>query len=454
MLRQSLSRSALAAGLLLSVAMPAAYAADVAPAKPAPGWWDTFAVTLSIDSGLVVNPSYPSNGLNFGSLYTDRSNLLQLNQALLTAQRPIDPTSKDYDYGFKLQGMYGSDARYTHFLGELDYAIDGRYQLDIVEANVQAHLPWFAGYLSGGIDVKLGQFISLQGVELIDATQNLFYSHSYIYNFGIAGKLTGAAAVLHVIPEIDIYAGINTGNFTTFGWPGDNNAGIGFEGGIGLNLFGGNLTALLTTNIGPQNASTVLGVATCGCNANSDLRYFNDLVVTWKATDKLTFTAEANWVHDEALGGVDGVGAAGYVAYALTDWLKLTGRAEVWRDNKNFFVSSLGTSGNFNFVNAAHGFLNYGANWGFQEASNFPFGFAPPGSFSQGPTTYVELTAGLNITAPPIPSLFNVPNTFWVKGVTVRPEIRYDASASSTSPFNVGTRSSMLTFGGDIIVKF
>jgi hypothetical protein len=466
MSRRSLFLSTVAAGALLSAPLQVAYAADVAPAKPAPGWWDTFTVSAAIEAGLIVNPGSPSNGLNFGSLFTDRSNLMQLNQVLVTAARPIDPTSKDYDFGFKLQGLYGSDARYTHFLGELDYAIDSRYQIDVVEANLQAHLPWFAGYLSGGIDAKVGQFVSLEGAEVIEASANLLYSHSYIFNFGVPLKLTGAAFVAHVIPEIDLYAGVNTGNNTTFGWPGDNNAGAGFEGGIGLNLLGGNLTALATTNIGPQNAATPLGVATCNCAPSSTLRFYNDLVITWKATDKLTFIGEANWVHDDAIvaghAGADGYGVAGYGAYALTDWLKIVGRAEVWRDNQNYFVSALGTSGNFNFVNAEHGFLNYGANFAFPAASNFPFGFAPPGSFAPGPTTYLELTAGLNITAPPIPDLFNVPQAFWIKSLTVRPEIRYDASLNNTAPYNINTnhsfvpysRSSMLTFGGDIIVKF
>ena len=182
--------------------------------------------------------------------------------------------------------------------------------------------------------------------------------------------------VAHVIPEIDLYAGFNTGNFTTIGWPGDNNGGVGFEGGIGLNLLGGNLTALLSTNIAPQNPATALGVATCNCAPSSTLRFYNDLVVIWKATDKLTFQGEADWVHDDAVvaghAGVDGYGVAGYAAYALTDWLKLVGRAEVWRDNNNYFVNALGTDGNFNFANALHGYVNYGANYAFPAASMVP----------------------------------------------------------------------------------
>ena len=417
----------------------AASAAEPTPEKPPPSWWDTFAVTGAIDAGITVNPSDPSNGLNFGRLFTDKANSLLLNQAMLTIQRPIDPAAKDYDYGFKIQAFYGSDARYTHFLGEGDYWIDGRYQIDIVEANAQVHLPWL---FSGGIDVKAGQFPTLLGFEVIPAGDNLLYSHSYIFNFGVPFKLTGVAAVAHVIPEVDIYAGFNTGVNTTIGWPGDNNGGVGFEGGIGFNFLGGNLTVLATTNIGPQNPATPVGIAACGgCAPSSTLRFYNDMVITWKATDKLTFNTDMNWVHDDAAGGLDGYGIAAYAAYAINDWLKIVGRGEVWRDNSNFYVSSLGGPGNFNFVNAEHGFLNFG-------------GFPPTGAFAPAPTTYMELTAGLNIAAPPIPNILNVPSAVWIKSLTVRPEIRYDVSLNNTAPFNVGLRGTQLTFGGDIIVKF
>ncbi len=440
MLRRTRFLSTLCAGALLSASAQLACAADLTPIKPPPSWWDTFSVSGAIDAGLTVNPSYPANGLNFGVLYTDKANSLLLNQVAWLVQRPIDPTSKDYDFGFKIQGFYGSDARYTHFLGESEYWINSRYQVDIVEeAWAQVHLPWL---FAGGIDVKGGQFISLQGVEYIDPTQNLLYSHSYIYNFGIAGKLTGIAAVAHVIPEVDIYAGFNTGNFTTIGWPGDNNGGVGFEGGIGLNLLGGNLTVLATTNIGPQNPATPVGIAACGgCAPSSTLRFINDLAVTWKATDKLTFIGEGNLIHDDAAGGLDGYGFAGYAAYAINDWLKIIGRGEVWRDNNNFYVSSLGAPGNFNFANSLHGFL-------------FNGGFPVAGAFAPAPTTYLELTAGLNITAPPIPNFLNLPTPAWIKGVVVRPEIRWDTTLNGTTPFNVGTRSTQLTFGGDILVKF
>ena len=85
-------------------------------------------------------PKRPLHGLNFGQTFTDHANQVQLNQLLLTANKPLDPKNSDYQWGFKAQVMYGSDARYTQFLGELNRVDPNqRYQLDVVEANVLVH---------------------------------------------------------------------------------------------------------------------------------------------------------------------------------------------------------------------------------------------------------------------------------------------------------------------------
>src|SRR6267378_4965365 len=133
-------------------AVTAANAADI-PLKavkappPMPSWWDTVTITGLVEVGGSLNANDPAGG-NFGQLFTDKSNSAFLNQASLTVQRPLDPKATGYDFGFKFQAMYDSDARYTHFLGELDEAISGRNQLDIVEAHALFHTPWLT---SGGI---------------------------------------------------------------------------------------------------------------------------------------------------------------------------------------------------------------------------------------------------------------------------------------------------------------
>lgn len=434
---------ALFAGLVLATASAtAALASDLPNRKPAPvappappSWWSTASVSGVIDSGITFNPDLGTGGINFGSLFTDKANEPLLNQIYLTAQRPIDPNAKTVDFGFKVEVLYGSDARYTHFLGECDYCIGNINQFDVVEAWGEVHLPYV---FSGGIDVKAGQFVTLLGSEVINGPDNIFYSHSYIFNYGLPFKDTGVMTIYHVTPMVDLYAGAVTGLNTSLGWaspafgdPGDNNSAPGFEGGIGLNLLGGDLTILAATNIGPGNANTPLGIAGCGCNPNSTWRYLNDVVVTWKATKKLTLIGEGNYAREDGWGGAEAYGVAGYATYQLLDWMKVSGRAEIYRDNNNFFVAAF--PGNFDFVNAEHGYAN-GAIGG------------------PAPTTYFELTGGVEIT-PTLPK--DLP---YLKQVMFRPEIRYDSSLNGTTPYDLvggaGTKNSAVTFAGDVSLKF
>ena len=197
---------------------PATPAAPAAEAPPAGLWVDGIHLSAQLESGIIANPFRPATGLNWGQLFTDHANQVQLNQLLLTANKPLDPKNSDYQWGFKIQFMYGSDARYTQFLGELNRVIpDQRNQFDVVEANVLAHLPWLT---DGGIDLKVGQYPTPLGYETIDPSTNPFYSHSYIFQFGLPFKHTGALATTHVNDVLDIYSGIDTGTNTTFGTAG------------------------------------------------------------------------------------------------------------------------------------------------------------------------------------------------------------------------------------------
>lgn len=405
-----LAVTALALGVSAVTAAFAQNAPTAAGAAKGPAsWWDTFKFSGHLEAGITGNPDDPK--INFGHLFTDRANTVLLNQLLLTVERPIDPKSPTYDFGFRFQVMYGSDARYTHFLGEFDRSIHRRNQFDIVEANLQAHLPWLT---PGGIDVKGGQYPTLEGAEIIDPTGNFFYSHSYIFNFGVPLKHTGILTTTHVNPVLDIYAGFDTG-VNTSAWGGDNNDKLAFHGGFGLNLLGGAVTAVASTHIGPENPKNTPGVS------NSALRYLNDIYVIWKINDKLTSTTDLNFIRDDGF-DASGGGAAQYLTYTINDLLSVGGRIEVWRDGKGFFVAAF--PGNLDFVNLERG--------------------RPATAIGGGKTTYGELTLGLNIK-PTVPL---------VKTITIRPEIRVDHSLNGTRPYDNGTDRSQVTLAADLIVPF
>lgn len=361
----------------------------------------------------MLNPQRPRDANNFGQLFTDKANQFQLNQVLLTAQKPIDPKETGFAVGFKVQLMYGSDARYTHFLGEFDRTIRDRYQLDVVEANISLHLPVLT---EGGVDVKAGQYSSPLGSETIDPSTNPFYSHSYIFNFGVPFKHTGVLTTTHVNPVLDLYLGIDSGVNTSLG-AGDNNGAPAGIGGLGLNLLGGKLTVLALTHIGPENPARVVP------KADAYPRYLNDVVVTYKPSDKWSFTTEGNYIRDD-FARAEGYGVAHYVSYALNDQVTLNGRAEVWRDNRNFYVAAF--PGNLDYVNSERGF--------------------PAAVISAPrPTTYSEFTVGLTYK-PSLPAP--------VSTLMIRPELRYDRALNGSRPFNAGRDNGAFTAAADLVLGF
>jgi hypothetical protein len=441
--------AAIATGLVTASAQtpPAPAATEAAPPPaaeaPPPGYWiDGIHLSGQLDAGFNLNPMRPNTGLNFGQLFTDHANQATLDQLLLTANKPLDPKNSDFQWGFKLQGMYGSDARYTQFLGELNNVAPGdRYQLDVVEANVLFHLPVLT---AGGIDIKAGQYSTPLGFETIDPSTNPFYSHSYIFQFGLPFKHTGFLTTTHVNDTLDVYAGLDTGTNTTFGPLGDNNSAIGGIGGVNLTLMGGKLTVLALTHMGPEQATRVL--SPIGFNADGQWRFYNDIDITYKVSDALTLVTELNWVRDD-FGfedkPVNAFGVAQYASYTLTDTLTLNGRVEVFRDDNNFFVASF--SGNNDPILFQQGLPTRAPVYGGQ-------GFYGPGpGGTTGNTTYGALTLGVTYK-PTLPAP--------VTGLLIRPEVRWDHSFTDNNPFNQnpaaftkGTANNF-TFGADAVITF
>jgi hypothetical protein len=389
---------------------------DQTPATPAApaAWSDTLKLSGHIEAGITGNVDDPHNQRNFGRLFDDHSNRPVLNQLMLTAERPLDPKATGWDFGFKAQIMYGSDARFTHLFNQLDRVIHDTNQFDIVEAYGSVHVP---GIGEGGMDVKLGQFVSPMSAESIDASQNSLYSHSYIFNFGVPFKHTGALATIHLTPMIDLYAGVDSGVDAWLARKGDNNSAGAGQAGVGLNLMDGKLTVLALTHIGPENPRGIPGV-----RANSDLRYLNDITTTWKASDALTLTTDLNYIRDDGLHAI-GYGAAQYAVYNISDSVALVGRGEVWRDNNGAFVAAF--PGSQDFVNAERGL--------------------PATVISGGRTTYGALTVGINYK-PEVPKA--------IEGFVIRPEIRYDGSLNGTKPFNAGKSDHQVTIAADFILPF
>lgn len=407
-------------------------------AAVADDWWKDVKVSGYAEAGFetILGTSKSQAGIVFGRTTDDRNDRLQLNQVSLIVQRDID-SKKDYDIGFKLQGLYGTDARYDHALGLFDRVTSGREQFDLTEAWLNFHTPWLG---KNGTDIKVGHYITLEGAEVVDPRSNFFYSHSYIYNFGIPIDHTGVLAVTHFDDVLDLYYGVDTGVNSTFGRGTGvpNNSPVSFHGGVGFNLLNGDLTILATTHIGdafPDQGSPGF------FSTNVGTRYLNDVTIVWKTTKQLTLTADLNYIHDDTKffgpngnQSADGGGIALYAAYQYNDNLAFGIRGEWFNDSQGAFVGAF--PGNSDFVNAEIG------------RANGSYGDGGLGNFNKS-NNYYAVTLAANIT-PTVPKQF--------EGFKIRPEIRYDHSdvavfGGATSTL-AGASKDQWTIGGDVIVPF
>lgn len=261
---------------------------------------------------------------------------------------------------------------------------------------------------TGGVDVKVGKMVTLEGAEVIDNTGNIFYSHTYIFNFGIPFNHTGALATIHATKDFDVMLGVTRGVNTSLK---DNNDKVAFHGGITFpSLAGGKLAIIASTHFGPETPSN-----------NKDYRYLNDLVAIYKVSDKLTSTTDLNYIHDD-LAKAKGYGVAQYFTYMIDKTVNANFRGEIWRDNNGFYVAQFGN--NTDLIRFLRGDT-----------------FTPdPRTLGGGVTTYGALTAGLTWKA--------------TDAIVLRPELRYDTSLNGTRPFNDSKRKNMFTAAVDVTWSF
>ena len=109
------------------------------------------------------------------------SNRFELNQFVLYAERLPDSVQRDHvDWGYHLTALYGTDYRYTfakgYFSGQW-LNDQHQYGFDPTLEYVDIYLPQVAQ----GMNLRLGRFISVPGIEAQLAPNNYIFSHSLLY---------------------------------------------------------------------------------------------------------------------------------------------------------------------------------------------------------------------------------------------------------------------------------
>jgi hypothetical protein len=135
------------------------------------------------------------------------SNRVELQQAVLYLERLPDTVQRvHFDWGFHLTALYGTDYRYTTDKGYLSYQLiqdNHQYGFDPSLEYLDVYFP----HVAQGMNLRIGRFISIPGIEAQLSPNNYFFSHSLLYSVDPFTD-TGALATIQFNPQWLIQLGI------------------------------------------------------------------------------------------------------------------------------------------------------------------------------------------------------------------------------------------------------
>jgi len=278
---------------------------------------------LNIDGWLSMGGTYltsnPDSHSNAPITFNDRSGEFQLNQLNLSLEKPVDVGAKHWNFGGRVDLMFGTDSRFTQATGLDNRWIDEKdlrfYDLALPQAYLEVFAP-----LGNGLSAKIGHFYTILGEEVVTAPHNFFYSHAYTMQYGEPFTHTGALFSYALNENFTLTAG------TVAGWDNfaENLANWNFLGG--MSWANGEATSAVSWSVINGDTDDVTA-------AN---RTVSSLVISHSLTDKLQYVFQHDFGFQEqaAATGQDAFwyGINQYLIYKVSDSISAGLRGEWFRD--------------------------------------------------------------------------------------------------------------------------
>jgi len=173
-----------------------------------------------------VAPSFnlsTSNKNSFPVSYDIYPNRVELNQAVIYVERlPNTVQNTHFDWGYHLTAFYGIDYRFTtakDYLSQQLLQKNYRYGFDPVLEYADLYFP-----VMQGLNVRVGRFLSVPGIEAQLAPNNYNMTHSLLYTIDPFTD-TGAIATLKLNKQWMVQAGVSASHDVAI-WSDDRKASL------------------------------------------------------------------------------------------------------------------------------------------------------------------------------------------------------------------------------------
>jgi hypothetical protein len=257
-------------------------------------------------------------------LFNNRPNQVQAQQMWIYAEKAVDTGGCGFDWGGRVDYVYGTDGPDTQAFGNPFFfrgrrgkqTWDNEWDKGGFYGQAIPQLYGEVGY--NNVTVKVGHFYTIIGYEVVTAPDNFFYSHSRTMVLNEPFTHTGVLAEYAYDDCTTIWAGWTLGWDTGF----DSDGGNSYLGGVSRQLTD-SLNVTWTTVAGD------FGFDTSGTGSDSDA-YMTSLVVDWNVTDSLEYVFQFDYQGNQRGIGRNGVAydVNNYVFYAFNDCLKAGLRGE------------------------------------------------------------------------------------------------------------------------------
>ncbi len=319
---------------------------------------------------------------------------LNLDQLWMYAERQTDG-SEGWDVGGRVDYLFGVDGPDTQAFGDRSYDYGWTSSYDHAgNALYGSALPQaYAEVANGNWKIKIGHFYTPMGNEVVPATGNFFYTHSYMSYYAEPFTHTGFLASYKFSDKLTAFGG------WADGW--DSGFNVGKNDGSML-LTGLTYAMNERANLAWYMCTGYLGNGSAYTGAPSGTMNMNSFVFSYKLTERWTYTFQGDYATTFNLANENSwYGIANYLTYKINDKWSFGGRVEWFRDDDGLRVIA-GNEG-----------------------------------------SYTELTAGVNWKPK--------------ANLTFRPEVRYDAYSGTVAggkPFNDGASNHQTSAAFDAIFTF
>lgn len=247
--------------------------------------------------------------------FNDHRDRVNVHQQWFWVEKALSGDCDGWDWGFRADLMYGTDAPKTQAFGgdgwdnDPDFDRGGGYGWAIPQLYVEIG--------RGDLSIKMGHFYTLVGYEVVTAPDNFFYSHSLTMFNSEPFTHSGVLATKTISETLEVYGG------WTAGWD------TGFERQNGGSSFLGGFSYAVNDDV------QFIYISTAGnFGAIGDDGYSHSVVLDVTLTDRLNYVFQSDYKQVDSTSD-DDVGINQYLFFNYSDCLAFGGRMEWWKDDGN-----------------------------------------------------------------------------------------------------------------------